>query len=121
MDDNGRRGTTITVLVTSFALLVYFFAFAQPLAQELTAMPRWVVDLPGGHGPATGDGRIPFSAGDRFGYYAEDGSVFFMDAAPGGAAVSERSWATMSPPRLHRADTGAAGATLEGLPFFSGG
>lgn len=120
MDDQSRRGTTITILATGLSLVAYFFALAEPLSTELTAMPRWVVPLASGQGTASAGTRIPFSAGDLFGYFAEDGSVFFMNSAPGGAAVADGAYATLADARLYRLGKPEA-VGLAGLPFFDSG
>ncbi len=93
-DVKGRR-IALSALAVIVIILLYFFVFAEPLSPELSAIPRWKIDIAVGPGPvvdSAGSASLSFAAGDRYGYYSADGAVAFVAEAPGGARVSDTSY-----------------------------
>lgn len=125
-DKKGRRVLIVVLSVFAF-ILVYFLAFAQPLSPELTAVPRWRVDLALGKGEAPAGGLMAFSVGDRYGYFTADGGVAFMAEAPGGAAISDDAYIAPAPASqkagsrsLATPDGRTVAAVVGSYPFFYG-
>lgn len=123
MDDKAHGGFALTFFVTSLSLVAYFFLFPFPLASELTALPRWAVSLESARvsGEVPSGGGIPFSASGAYGYFSADGTIYYLDKAKGGAAVTEGAYALLDEPALYSAATRARIAALSGTPFFAGG
>jgi len=115
----------VAAVIVVLSLAAYFLAFAEPLSPELTAMPRWYRALE--PTPETGEAgeRMAFSAGDRYGYFSPDGSVFIMADAPGGASLSDAAYvvpvAGGGTVPLRSADGAVLAELGAGEPFFSGG
>ncbi|PKL25631.1 MAG: hypothetical protein CVV47_06145 [Spirochaetae bacterium HGW-Spirochaetae-3] len=105
----GRR-IAFSVLAVIVVILLYFFVFAEPLSPELSAIPKWKIDIAVGPGTAfdsADSASLAFAAGDRYGYYSFDGTVAFVAEIPGGAPVSDASY-------LYRASAaGSAGFMLK--------
>jgi len=92
-DVKGRR-IALSALAVIVIILLYFFVFAEPLSPELSAIPRWKIDIAAGPGSAVasaGSALLSFEAGGRYGYYSTDGAVAFVAEAPDGAPVSDAS------------------------------
>jgi len=136
MDEGNGRHRVVTILAMSIFIPVYFFVFAERLAPELSAIPRWRVDLAAGQtaaGPtsvspadATQAGvPIPFVAGNRYGYFLADGTILFLADAPGGVAMSDHGYVvsdTASPDGTLGQPQGKSRTVIHDIrPFFGAG
>lgn len=136
MDERQVRHRVITILVMSISIPVYFFVFAEGLSPELSAVPRWRVDL----APVQSAGiataatpsdatlagvPIPFVAGNRYGYFLADGTVLFVADARNAVAVSDNAFVTTEPGSqdgfVQQPRSTARIAIQDVRPFFSAG
>lgn len=124
-DGKGRR-ITIAVLVMVVMILAYFFVCAEPLSTELSAVPRWRVNIavtPEAKFSAdsSADTLLSYSTETRHGYFWPDGRIAFMADAP--AVISDKSYVvsdkdgTGSQLRTPGLKTGVPIAAS--LPFFA--
>ena len=126
MSENKGRRVVMAVLVTIAIILLYFLVFAEPLAPELSTVPRWKVELISdfrSRHDASETGWRAFSAGDQYGYYTPDGKIAFIADAPGGAPVSDASFVSRDPgeqiPSLKKPSGEVIGRLASESPFFS--
>jgi hypothetical protein len=135
MEEIGKR--RLAAAGVAVAGLVYFLACAFPLQKELLLVPVWsrslsaapVAPASGPAAPASGPATkspIPFSLGDRFGYFTADGSILFAQPNAYGVAQAPDAFATYD--RLSEGFTikSPAGADIArvsalGYPFFAAG
>jgi hypothetical protein len=84
--------------------VVYIFAAARPIPQEIILVPRWFSSLESGYPvgfsgelpdslPASMSGRIPFRLGKRFGYVDQDGRFSINQVLSGELSLSRDYWA----------------------------
>lgn len=136
MDERQGRHSVITILVMGIFIPVYFFAFAERLSPELSAVPRWRVDMaPGqsaGGAPAARPSDtaqagepIAFVAGNRYGYFLADGTVLFVADAASTVAISDKAFVTTEPGSqdgfVQQPRSKARVAIQDVRPFFSAG
>ncbi|MDR0387353.1 MAG: WD40 repeat domain-containing protein [Treponema sp.] len=90
-------------------VIAYFFVAARPIPVEAVLTPQWLVSLEsgyplyfeGGNGvsggtpetAAEGELLLPFTLGDRFGYFSRDGGFTLNRTVRGNVSVSENYWA----------------------------
>lgn len=136
MDEGNGRHRVVTILAMGIFIPVYFFVFAEQLAPELSAVPRWRVDLtaaplPAGPsssvpvGATPADAPIPFVAGNRYGYFRADGTILFLADAAGGVAISDQGYvvsdAASSDGTMGQARGQAKTVIHDIRPFFEAG
>ncbi|OHD22862.1 MAG: hypothetical protein A2Y38_09730 [Spirochaetes bacterium GWB1_59_5] len=125
-DGKGRRAT-LAALGVVVAILVYFFVFAEPLSAELSAVPRWRVDLDiGVTGKVAAEtGLLAYAAGDRYGYFTPDGEVAFIAEAPVGAPISDSSYVALSAGKTEAVLLNSRSETITSFrasaPFYASG
>ena len=95
MSDGKGRRITIAVLVVVVMILAYFFVCAEPLSTELSAVPRWRVEIavtPDAMLAAdrSAETLLSYSTPTRHGYFWPDGRIAFMADVP--AAISDKSY-----------------------------
>ncbi|HET7838954.1 MAG TPA: hypothetical protein VFL04_04300 [Rectinemataceae bacterium] len=131
MEEHGKRRLAAAGAVV--AGIAYFLICAIPLPRELVLVPVWARDLSGAGIPAAAGAKpaaeattMPFTLGQRFGYFDSQGRILFAAPRPYGVAVSRQSFTTYerlstsfslrSPggPELLRCD-------LPGYPFMAAG
>jgi hypothetical protein len=96
---NGKRKKywlTAGILV----FLIYMFAAARPIPVETVLRARWLTSLESNYPVVMGEDlragdeafRIPFRAGNRFGYLGEDGRFSINKLRSGYVSMSETAW-----------------------------
>ena len=80
MSDGKGRRAIVAVLTIVVMILAYFFVCAEPLTTELSAVPRWRVDIAATAGsklPAdkSADDLLSYSTDSRHGYFWPDGRI----------------------------------------------
>jgi hypothetical protein len=122
----------ISIVLTVAAGIIYFFVCAQPLPKELALVPHWSVLLSSAssspakekEAKASEHDAIPFTLGDRFGYFSSDGTLLFTAVPAYGVALSAEEYAlydrlstgfTILSPR----STLRAKVEAPGYPFFA--
>ncbi|HUW70144.1 MAG TPA: hypothetical protein VMX33_07910 [bacterium] len=102
MDEGKGRHRVVAIMAMSIFIPVYFFVFAEHLSPELSAVPRWRVDLVPGQAADSSSAALPsgaqsagqpiaFLAGNRFGYFLADGTVLLLADAANGVAISDNA------------------------------
>lgn len=125
-ESEGRHGVLAGIVVTVLAL-AYFFVCAEPLSSELSTEPRWKSYV------ASDTPRVPtrviqpafgVQVRDRYGYFGEDGTVFFVSDSATPIAVSDEAFVSTMPSgsATIRAPDGSEFGTAPAMkPFFSNG
>ena len=134
MSEGKGRRKIFTVLVAVVLIAVYFFVFSEPLRPELSAAPRWTIDLSASVASAEASAQdrvdasaVSFSTASRFGYFGTDGSIGFVGEATGPVPMSDSSYvsAELVPGGANyslRSPVGARVAELDAsAPFYSSG
>jgi hypothetical protein len=97
-------------LIGFLIIIVYFFVAARPIPVETVLTPQWLISLESGYplffegrGGARGGGipetaeeegpLIPFTLGDRFGYFNRGGNFALNRTVRGNISISENYWA----------------------------
>ncbi|PKL08227.1 MAG: hypothetical protein CVV51_09995 [Spirochaetae bacterium HGW-Spirochaetae-7] len=126
MSDGKGRRVAIAVFAIVVMILAYFFVCTEPLSAELSAVPRWRIDiaataetaLPAGESV---EGLLSYSTDTRHGYFWPDGRVAFMADEP--AAISDKSYVIPSrngSGSMLKVPGKPAGLPIEAhLPFFA--
>jgi hypothetical protein len=124
------KGKKIYVIIIAvFAFLVYAVFAAQPVPRETILTKRWLKPLESvypGDVPA-GDGLIPFTLGNRFGYADSGGGILLNQVREGTVSLSPEYWAEYSaaPGELvihdPRSNTELVISRPRGYPFFLDG
>ena len=134
MSEGKGRRKIFTVLVAVVLIAVFFFVFSEPLRPELSAAPRWTIDLSASVASAEASAQdrvdasaVSFSTASRFGYFGTDGSIGFVGEATGPVPMSDSSYvsAELVPGGTNyslRSPVGARVAELDAsAPFYSSG
>ncbi|MBN2875242.1 MAG: hypothetical protein JXM71_09130 [Spirochaetales bacterium] len=126
-DGKGRPGFLSVLLIIVFSL-AYFLVCAEPLQPELSAVPRWRVEIPAasiaGAVEIVGDDAMAFQAGGRFGYFSPDGDCSFMSDSEGCMAIGDSAYAKSNAAggsELVSPDGQSIAQIASDAPFFSAG
>lgn len=132
MEEIGKK--RLAAAGVAAAGLVYFLVCAFPLQKELILVPGWtrsISEAPAA--PAAPSAKagasaspIPFSIGDRYGYFTADGSILFAATASYGVALAPDAFAPyerLSEGFAVKSPTGQdlARVSAVGYPFFAAG
>ena len=120
----------ITVAVTSFIGIAYFFLFAFPLPRQLMLKPKWANPVPvssafAAEGPSSKRELLSFQIGERYGYFDKDSGLAFAATRGYGISISDAgyvAWET-NPPSLQFKDPRGGLlfiAPISGYPFMDG-
>jgi hypothetical protein len=97
-------------LIGFLIVIVYFFAAAKPIPVETVLTPQWIISLESGYPLFFNEGKgisggntpepaadreplLPFTLGNRFGYFNRDGNFALNRTVGGNVSISEDYWA----------------------------